>query len=301
MLTAAVLVGTTGTAQALGPQSATPLGIGAVRAVLGAVALGALALGARNARPDRGTGIRSPRLIALGAIGVAVYQPAFFIGVDQVGVAVGTIVAIGSGPAFAGLMAAGLGRTPPPLWWWGTCLAVAGGAVMILAQNGASPQSINLIGVAAALAAGFGYALYTTTAQLAAEHGADPTAVLAVQFGLGSLVLVPVLFIEPMDWLATSSGLIMALHLGVITIGLAYGLVGYALARIDAPLVTTLFQAEPVTAAGLAVVVLHETLPAVAWLGALAVIAGLLLATRSPAPATGTSGPCPSPSPGPHR
>ena len=39
VLAAAVLFGTTGTSQALGPDDTTPLGVGAMRILVGAVAL----------------------------------------------------------------------------------------------------------------------------------------------------------------------------------------------------------------------------------------------------------------------
>src|SRR5256712_1866593 len=127
-LGAAVLWGTTGTARALGPVGAAPLAVGAARIAVGGTALVAIALA-------RGSLLRPwpPLPAALSAIAVAVYQLTFFEGVARAGVAVGTIVAIGSAPAFAGLLAwwalgerpgarwlvatpgAGVGIAPPPI------------------------------------------------------------------------------------------------------------------------------------------------------------------------------------------
>ena len=45
-------------------------------------------------------------VVALGALGVAGYQPAFFTGTSRSGVALGTVVALGSGPLFTGLIEA---------------------------------------------------------------------------------------------------------------------------------------------------------------------------------------------------
>lgn len=47
VLAAAVLFGTTGTAQALGPESTTPLGVGAARLIVGGTALAAVGLSVR--------------------------------------------------------------------------------------------------------------------------------------------------------------------------------------------------------------------------------------------------------------
>lgn len=274
VLLAAVLVGTTGTAQALGPSSATPLGVGAVRAVLGAFALAFFAGGLSWRTLDA-----NRRLIGLGAVGVAVYQPAFFVGVNRVGVALGTVLAIGSGPAFAGVLAVARGRSVTLRWIVGTTIAVLAGAAMVWLSAGQPNVTVDALGVGAALAAGLGYALYATTAAAVTENGVDATEALAWQFLLGSLGLVPLLIVEPMGWLVTPSGVAMAFHLGVVTIGVAYWLVGYAVSRIDAPLVTTAFQAEPVTAAMLSVTVLSERLPPLAWGAAVGVLIGIWIAS----------------------
>ena len=43
-------------------------------------------------------------VILLGGLGVAIYTPMFFEAVERTGVAVGTIVGVGSGPFFAGAL-----------------------------------------------------------------------------------------------------------------------------------------------------------------------------------------------------
>ena len=122
ILLAAALWGTTGTAQSVILDTAGPFSIGAARIVIGGLLLLVLASFIERgaairrllaaARPDRR---RVRLLIALGAISVAVYQTTFFASVATTGVAVGTAVTIGSGPPFAGLLAAALGkRTPSP-------------------------------------------------------------------------------------------------------------------------------------------------------------------------------------------
>jgi len=63
-----------------------------------------------------------------------------------------------------------------------------------------------------------------------------------------------------MRWLVTGRGALVIVHLGVVTVGLAYTLYGCGLRRLPAPTVVTLTLAEPVTAAVLSVVVLHESL-----------------------------------------
>ena len=65
VIAAAVLFGTTGTSQALGPDGTTPLGVGAVRLLIGGTALAALGflLARRHrARPGARPGQRAARV-----------------------------------------------------------------------------------------------------------------------------------------------------------------------------------------------------------------------------------------------
>jgi DME family drug/metabolite transporter len=102
VLAAAVLWGTTGTARALAPAGASPLSVGAVRIAVGAAALVALA---RLRGELRRLGSWPAVPVAAGVAAVAGYQLAFFSAVARTGVAVGTMVAIGSAPVLAGLLA----------------------------------------------------------------------------------------------------------------------------------------------------------------------------------------------------
>ena len=114
VLLAALCFATTGTAQALGPAGTHPVGVGAARILVGGTLLVAVVL-------LRGSGFRSrpwargPLLAAVG--GVAVYQLAFFAAVADTGVAVGTIVALGSAPTLAGLFEWVLDRRRPTARW----------------------------------------------------------------------------------------------------------------------------------------------------------------------------------------
>src|SRR3954465_5204750 len=153
VLLAAVCFGTTGTAQALGPDGLAPTGVGAARILVGGSLLVLVSLVMHGAKALTRVP-RGPALIA--AVAVAVYQLAFFAAVRDTGVAVGTIVAIGSGPMFAGAFEWALDRrVPSRSWALATALAIAG--VTMLAGGGAE---ISPIGVALAMIAGGSYATY---------------------------------------------------------------------------------------------------------------------------------------------
>ena len=133
VMLAAVCFGTTGTAQALGPGGLAPAGVGAARILVGGSLLVLVALltqgGRALTRVQRG-----PALVA--AAGVALYQLSFFAAVKDTGVAVGTIVALGSAPTLAGAFEWALERRAPARTWaLATALAIAG--VTMLAGSGA--------------------------------------------------------------------------------------------------------------------------------------------------------------------
>jgi DME family drug/metabolite transporter len=104
-------------------------------------------------------------------------------------------------------------------------------------------------------------------------------------FSIGAVLLAPILAIEPLGWLVRPRGTAMALHLGAVTIGVAYTLYGWGLRRLAVPTVVTLTLAEPLTAAILGTAVLGERLGPLGWLGAALIGAGLLVAARAELPA----------------
>lgn len=280
-----MLFGTSGTALELGPDDATTLGAGAVRIGLGVIVLW-LAIAGSPARAAVPAAIASNRgLMALGGLGVATYTPAFFAAVDRLGVAMGTVVAIGSGPFFAGaLESVWRGVRPSRAWLVGTVLTVTGGAVLIAAQSGVErAEQIGVDGVLFALLSGAGYALYSVTSKTTMARGVDPTLALAGPFTVGAVVVAVLAARQPLGWLTTWSGILMALHLGVLATGLAYLLFGYGLHRLTTATTVTLVLAEPLTAALLAVVVLDESLTGLAWVGIAVLLAGLVVVGRTAA------------------
>ena len=102
---------------------------GTARIAIGAVLLVAIALA--SGRFQLGGADR--RLVLLSGLCVAAYQATFFAAVDDTGVAVGTVVAIGSAPVFTGLMArAFTGERLSGRWAAATALGCAGVCTLVL-------------------------------------------------------------------------------------------------------------------------------------------------------------------------
>lgn len=275
VLLAAVLFGTTGTSQALGPGGTTPLGVGSMRLIVGGAGLLA---SLRFVGGSAGDAFRLwlNRWGILGGVCTALYQVAFFAGVSRAGVALGTLITIGSGPFLTGLLSAVLLKERPSrVWFVSTTIAVLG--LILLTADGASRPSVDMVGVALALISGLGYALYTIAGKKLISEGNNSNTVMAASFSLGGVLLVPVLLTQPLNWLWSWQGIALALYLGLVTTTVAYLLFGRGLRVLDAGPVTTLVLAEPVVATILGVTVLGERLGALGWLGCLFVLVGLAL------------------------
>lgn len=281
MIGAAMLFGTTGTAQALGPANSNPLSVGAVRQVIGGGLLAVIGVVAWLRRYCR----RPPTLAAaangklgwvlLGGGCVMAFQATFFFGTRSNGVAVGTVVALGSSPLFAGLFDWLAGRRPHRRWLLATTISVIGLALLAGLGGGVT---LAPLGVALSLAAGAAYAGYAFCAAALLRRGLDSListcALLATSAVLAGLILP----FTDNSWLASGPGLAMAFWLGVVTVVTSYLLMGTALRDLSAATAITLGLAEPATAATLGVVVLGEHLVAGQWLGLAAVLVGLLVA-----------------------
>ena len=273
ILIAAILWGTTGTSQALAPLGAHPLTVGALRLAVGGSALLLFALIRGQITRDC---FRRPVVTLVAALLVATYQISFFKAVGATGVAVGTMVAIGSGPLFAGLFALIFHRERPDRRWLiATALALAGLRVLFIPAPGSTTQ-INSTGVLLALLAGASYAGYA----LSLKHllpGNSSDAIIAIVFTLGGLLLSPFLFHTDLHWAIEPGGLLVVSHLGLIATALAYLLFARGLQSVPAVHAVTLSLAEPLTAATLGIIVLKEQLTLTAAIGMALVLVGLIV------------------------
>ena len=282
VLAGAALFGTIGTARVLGPD-APAVSVGAARLAVAALLLVAFAWPQLRAGGAAGE-LRRPATLVAGAAQAA-FQVTFLAAVVSTGVAVGTLVAIGSAPLFAGVIS----RRVTAQWVAATGLAVVGLLLLVLGGGGAH---LALAGTLLALGAGVSYAVYTVATGRAVADGAVPAVTTAVAFAVAALLLLPALAVTDRHWLGTPSGLLMAVYLGLVPTALAYRLFAAGLRSVAASVASTIGLAEPVVAAILGVVVLGERLSLVGWVGAVLVLLALALAVRRPAPAAPRPEPC---------
>jgi len=290
LVASSVLWGTTGTAASFLPDDVSPLAIGASTMAVGGILLFLVsAKAAVGAIADR----ESRRWLLIGAIGVVVYPLAFYSAMDQAGVAIGNVVALGSGPVFAALFEwiwerRGLSTR----WLVATAIAVAGIALLSAGrhQDDSSEGNRIVTGVLLGLLAGVAYALYTYASSRAIAVGHSGRSVMGGMFGIGAIALLPVLLLLGAPLLQSAQTASIAAYLAVGPMFVAYLLFGYGVTRMRSSIVTTVTLLEPVVATILAVIVVGERLEPVGWLGLVFVLTGVtVLVTARQSPKTSQS------------
>lgn len=269
ILFAAMLWGTAGTAKAFA-SDVDSISMGAVRLAVGGLLLMLTALLTRRIT-FKGWPLR-PLLI--GGLAMALFQPFFFSAVELTGIAVGTVVSIGSAPVFSGLIEWLIFKIRPArVWWLSTILAITGCIILMFNTN---DVTVNPLGILAGLGAGISFASFTmSNSRLVRTH--DSIASVAMIFCLSALILSPFFFINDMNWLGETNGLLVALHIGVLATALAYFLFSSGLKFVKSSTAVTLSLAEPLTASLLGVFLVGENLDALSWIGLLMLLAGIVI------------------------
>lgn len=268
ILLAAMLWGTTGTTQALAPENSHPIAIGATRLAVGGLFLLIIVLvrGKLNF-------VNWPiKATILASLSMALYQPFFFSAVGITGVAIGTVVAIGSAPILSGLLEWMFLKTrPAKVWWYSTLLSILG--CLMLFMNKESVY-VDPVGIIFALGAGLSFASYTLVSRDMVKKYSS-LSVVAVVFTLSAICLSPFLFIFDMSWIVSFRGVGVSLQLGIMATGVAYFLFAKGLAHVSSSNAVALALAEPLTAALLGVFMLGENLSITSWLGIFLLILGI--------------------------
>jgi DME family drug/metabolite transporter len=252
--------------------------------------------------------------VLLAAAAVAVYPLAFYTSMHLSGVAVGTVVSIGSAPVAAALIERFAdGKPLTRRWTAGALFGVAGAALLSFAGHapagpgpaGSGPAWAPTAGIMLGLAAGGTYALYSWAAHRLIGSGASSRAAMGSVFGLGGLLLMPVLVVTGAPLLESWTSFSVGAYMALVPMFAGYVLFGWGLARIHASTATGISLLETVVAAVLAVLVVGERLPALGWLGAAVVLGSLFILTpRGPAGRAGSKAsagmwPPPAPAAGP--
>ncbi|MDO5630806.1 MAG: EamA family transporter [Paracoccus sp. (in: a-proteobacteria)] len=280
VLFASLVWGTTGTAATFAPE-------------VGAAAIGAAAMGIgglmQAGLAGRGIARALPELRAnwllllIGGVSVAIYPLAFYGSMRLAGVTIGTVITIGSAPLLAALLERVLdGTRLTARWMAGAALGLIGMALLCIAEStghASGGQGQVLPGVALGLIGGLTYAVYSWAARGLMLRGIRGRVAMGAVFGLGGLMLMPVLIATGAPFLASWGNAAVGAYMAVVPMFLGYVAFGIGLARIPASTATTISLSEPVIAAMLAIAIVGERLVPMGWAGVGLIVACLAVIT----------------------
>jgi DME family drug/metabolite transporter len=221
-----------------------------------------------------------PLCAALG-LAMAAYQVCYFRAVTLVGVAVAALLAICSAPLqIAVLAAVFLGERLTSMVRLSLGMAVAGTALLVVGPRGLDDIAGHFgLGALLALGAGVSYAVYAVAAKGLLAR-VTPLAVAAITFALAAVLLAPALLAEAAPMRAMSAGWPLLLYLGVGPTAIAYALFTAGLGRVPATAAGIVSLLEPLTATTLGLAVFGERLGTTGAIGALLLLAALVVLTR---------------------
>ncbi|MET0783377.1 MAG: EamA family transporter [Leifsonia flava] len=272
---AALLWGTTGTAAHFLPGDVSPLATGAATMFIGGVLLFAVSSrGAVAALRDR----RSLVWLLVGSLGVFAYPLAFYSSMHLAGVAIGTVVSLGAAPVFAAILEFLVDRRRVSLRWaLATAVAVVGVVLLATGGSAGTEAAASVWGVLLGLVAAFSYALYTFASERAIGAGHSSRSVMGALFGVGAVLLAPVLIVTGAPLLQSWSSVAITGYLALGPMFVAYLLFGAGLRWVRSSTATVITLIEPAVATVLAVVIVGERFDLFGWLGLALVAVGILI------------------------
>ena len=272
VLSGAILWGTTGTAQTFLSNEAHPFVISAGRSAVGGFSLLFLVIIRKKVKFNRWPWKET----FYAAVCISVFQLLFFSSVQLTGVAIASVVAIGSAPVFSGLIEWVFFKVlPTKVWLISTSFAIIGCFFLFITKG---EVTVNPIGVMYSLIAGVGFALFTISSKGILQKE-ETIPVVAMIFSISALLLMPFFFIYDVSWLKDVGNVGIIFYLGLATTSVAYVLYSRGLHKIPASSALTLSLAEPTTAALLGVFIVGEALSATSWIGILFLLGGIVVLT----------------------
>ncbi|WP_433516245.1 DMT family transporter [Nonomuraea sp. CA-143628] len=236
---------------------------------------------------------RFDRRVLVVGFGMAVYQTAYFGAISQSGVAVATVVTMGSTPVFTALgsrflLGERIGRTA-----LAALVAALGGLLLLTGESAFAGESAfsgesvgigRAAGIILALVSAAGYAgvtvfsrtLHTRTLH-SGHHRDDPQRTAMGGFAVAAACLAPFALVDGVLPTAGATPVALLLYLGAVPTALAYGLFFRALTALNATTVSIISLGEAVGAAVLGVVLFGERLTPMAWCGCALLLAAVVV------------------------
>lgn len=243
----------------------TPENISFWRFVVGAIVL-VVVFGRRvsweRLRPLIGT-------VFMAGVAMAGYVLLWFLGIEQMGAAVPTLIALCLPPIIVTVLAVARGQEQADLQLLWVLLCAIVGTMLIVAQQGPKPTNSPhavLLGVVFSIGSALLYAGFSMiSGRISITLGAGPatacmTVVAAASIGLFGLY-------RPFSWPTDVLPQAWLLYLGVVTAALALLAFSWGAARLKPTALTVATLLEPLTAVVLSTVLLGQPLSVIQWFG----------------------------------
>jgi len=276
---ASIFWGTTGTAASLVPEI-SPLATGAF-----AMGVGGLLLVLNSKKKlflERKLIFSHTRLLACGAISVAIYPLAFYSSMKFSGVAIGTLISIASAPFFSVLLERLISKKKVHFHWIVSFIIGAAGIVLLTIgkQDGFainSQLSKSYWGIGLGLIAALTYASYSWAARQMIEQGISSQSSMASMFGVAALLLLPSLYFTGHNLFTAKINIAVMFYMAIVPMFIGYLLFGYALRQIEASTATLITLLEPAVATLFAITIVGEQFSTFGWYGFAFIIICLVL------------------------
>ncbi len=241
--------------------------------------VGSLVLLALFGRPSLWRAVRPQLALVIGAgTCMALYVLCWFLGIERIGAAVPTLIALCLPPVLVTAWAVLRGREQLDLPLLLTLAAALGGTAALVLRHGVAPTGAAaddnpalLAGVLFSVASAVLYAGFTmVSGRLSVRLGAGRattclTLVAALVMGLSA-------FHQPLAWPLDVAPEAWLLYLGIFTAALALLAFSWGAARLTPTALTVATLVEPLTAVLLAALLLGERLTPAQWAGAAALL-----------------------------
>lgn len=244
----------------------TPENISFWRFVIGAVVLLSIfgrSISLRKLRPLMGT-------VLMAGVAMAGYVLLWFLGIERMGAAVPTLIALCLPPVIVTVVAVARRQEKADLQLVLVLLGAIVGTVLIVAQDGSTASDSGsrnaLLGVAFSIGSALLYAGFSlVSGRISIALGAGPataclTIVAAAAMGLFGLY-------RPLSWPVDVPPQAWFLYLGLVTAALALLAFSWGAARLKPMALTVATLLEPLTAVVLSSLLLGQHLNAMQWVG----------------------------------
>lgn len=268
ILLAAFLWGTSGTVASFS-QGLSPIAIGTISLGFGGLIHAFISISI--IKKNIYLLMQHKKILFIGVIATTIYPLAFYSSLSLAGIAIGTVITVGSAPLFAALLEYFYDQKKLSIKWLVSFILGITGIIFLFLGDSTQNQIADLfnriIGVCLGIIAGITYAIYSWIAKKLIGKGVDARATMGIVFGVSALILLPTLFFTGSNLLNYSVNWGVAVYLAVIPMFLGYFLFSVGLKKIATSKAITLSLFEPFVATLLAIFVVGEHLSLIGYLG----------------------------------